>query len=336
MEVCHSQRYKIQPVYCEVRPISLPSLSAHSHPFLKSLSFHMPTTTNSSSSSSSMSFLDQIFGTDGRKHKEDGVWNWIKHQKNKRSRKGPSQLDSYGNSTTSNSGDKKENSSSWGDESQQVRVVRPSPQHLHSRSNSRCSNLSTATTATSQPYLCRTPTSPTSTFVPSYSSSFSSFSSASSSTSSVTAVTTPTLLAQSNTPTVRPPVHQQQQPQQQPPRQRAQSTFTQPGTSTSTIAPSTSFTTSIPSRQQPTFSSNSFTTPSPSQTNGTIKRSVSVGSTPSSARSRVMNQQQERPRRQRWSSGSASFVSSRTSPRILEEGEVDEGEGNKNDEWWWE
>ncbi|KAG0271741.1 hypothetical protein BGZ95_000405, partial [Linnemannia exigua] len=34
-----------------------------------------------------MSFLDEIFGTDGRKHKDEGIWNWIKNQRNKRKHK---------------------------------------------------------------------------------------------------------------------------------------------------------------------------------------------------------------------------------------------------------
>ncbi|GJJ72867.1 hypothetical protein EMPS_05225 [Entomortierella parvispora] len=290
-----------------------------------------------SSHHSSMSFLDQIFGTDGRKHKEDGVWNWIKHQRNKKSNK------TLVGRSTNGGGDLKIIA---GDES--ARLSSYPHQQYHVRSNSRSSNHSSSTAVTSHSYMCRTPTSPTSTFIPSYSSSFSSSSSScpavGSSSSSVTAISSSspvtaaagTLYQVNTTPTaahVCPAGLQQQQP-------TAQSNFTLPGVSTP-IAPLSS-TVSSP-RQRSTFSSASSAS-SLSYSAGydqgmTIRRSASAGSAPSSRSrnnemTRDYHQEQQRPRRQRWSSGAISFVSSRASTRIPEEG--DEGEGIKNEEWWWE
>ncbi|KAF9573547.1 Multifunctional pyrimidine synthesis protein CAD [Mortierella alpina] len=91
------------------------------------------------------SFLDQVFGTDGRRHKDEGIWSWIKAQKNKR-------------------------------KSQQLNLSRTksmsaTTDSAHSRSNSYNSRVSSGGSQLSFVSYSCSQRSPTSTFTPSISSS---------------------------------------------------------------------------------------------------------------------------------------------------------------------
>ncbi|KAI8595195.1 hypothetical protein EDD21DRAFT_391828 [Dissophora ornata] len=152
--------------------------------------------------SSNMSLLDQIFGTDGRRHKDEGIWNWVKNQKNKHKNKN-SPVVLTRSMTTANP-----------------------PGLIHSRSDSFNSSLSGSASYVS--FTC-SPTSPTSSFTPSitrntHDPSFAtscSSSITSSSSSSPSSPMTPTESYRAPTPaSARTPYLQS--------RQRTQSTFTLP------------------------------------------------------------------------------------------------------------
>ncbi|CAO3573948.1 unnamed protein product [Mortierella alpina] len=97
------------------------------------------------SCNSNTSFLDQVFGTDGRRHKDEGIWSWIKAQKNKRK----SQQLSLG----------------------RTKSMSATPDSAHSRSDSYHSRVSSSGSQLSFVSYSCSQRSPTSTFTPSISSS---------------------------------------------------------------------------------------------------------------------------------------------------------------------
>ncbi|KAG0348802.1 hypothetical protein BG005_011306 [Podila minutissima] len=85
--------------------------------------------------SSSNNFLDTVFGTDGRKRKDKGVWTWIK-------------------TTAKSSTSEKRKSKLAQQQQQQQQPQQPhqkQPNHIHTRSSSVASNMSHASSSTSLP-----------------------------------------------------------------------------------------------------------------------------------------------------------------------------------------
>ncbi|KAF9312920.1 hypothetical protein BG003_005807 [Podila horticola] len=81
---------------------------------------------------SSTNFLDTVFGTDGRKRKDKGVWTWIK-------------------TTAKSSTSEKRKSKLAQQQQQQQPQQKQHPDHIHTRPNSVASNISYASSSTSLP-----------------------------------------------------------------------------------------------------------------------------------------------------------------------------------------
>ncbi|KAI7816878.1 hypothetical protein BC939DRAFT_467621 [Gamsiella multidivaricata] len=120
-------------------------------------------------SSSNMSLLDQLFGTDGRKHKNEGIWNWVKNQTSKHKNKNKDR-DSNGPVLL-------------------ARSFSCTPASTHNRSDS--SNSSRSNRAASYVSFTCSPTSPTSSFALSYTQTSNPHDSSSSSPSSSSSSSSP-------------------------------------------------------------------------------------------------------------------------------------------------
>ncbi|KAG0022070.1 hypothetical protein BGZ81_008694 [Podila clonocystis] len=94
----------------------------------------------------SNNFLDTVFGTDGRKRKDKGVWTWIK------------------TAAKSSTSEKRRSKLAEQQQQQQQPQQKQCPNHIHTRSNSLASNISYASSST---YLPATGFSSPSTYAPS-------------------------------------------------------------------------------------------------------------------------------------------------------------------------
>ncbi|KAF9150349.1 serine palmitoyltransferase component [Linnemannia schmuckeri] len=111
-----------------------------------------------------MSFLDEIFGTDGRKHKDEGIWNWVKNQRIKRKLKKAEQAALHTMTPAAATTTFSSASSATGGHTHNHHYHQH--HHLESTQHTRSRSVSSAASTSHASFYC-SPRSPTSTFTPS-------------------------------------------------------------------------------------------------------------------------------------------------------------------------